>query len=131
MPKFFANLIPFFLFFYALSNWLFVRRVQREYSSAYSGTEYELEESDYNLIPLSMFIIVFIYIFFPIRTCINKCQADDSALYDTTGYDSVFLEFMTDYDRENPVTKKAGTLRMIEERMKSASGGELNEEDKQ
>ena len=61
---------------------------------------------------------------------INKCQSDDSVLLDDTDYEKVFTEFLTDYDRENPVTKKAGTLRLIEERMKKESGGELTEDDK-
>jgi hypothetical protein len=130
MPKFFANLLPYFIWLYALSNFLFIGRVENEYQIEYADTANELNDSEANIMPLVMFAIISFYIFFPVRLLINKCQSDDSVLLDDTDYNNVFLDFYTDYDRENPVTKKAGTLRMIEERMKKDAGGELTEDDK-
>lgn len=39
-------------------------------------------------------------------------------------YEQVFAEFPTDYDRENPVTKNEGLLRIMEKKMASASSEE-------
>ena len=49
----------------------------------------------------------------PIRTIINKCLDSNKALRNNTKYQDKFLNFTSDYDRENPVTKQEGFLRLI------------------
>ena len=58
------------------------------------------------MIPLVTLIITAIFILFPVRTIINKCLGKRAV--DDIKYEDHFENFMSDYDRENPVTKKEG-----------------------
>ena len=77
----------------------------------------------YNLIPegegikrvaleLAAISTVGLYILIPIRSFINCCfkyiEQDEKIRYN-----DVFLGFNHDYDRENPVTKREGFLKML------------------
>lgn len=62
---------------------------------------------------------VIAFILFPIRSIINKVFKD--GILDMMGevdYNDVFDKFNYDYDRENPVTKKDGFMRLINQKMK-------------
>ena len=50
----------------------------------------------------------------PFRTYINRQVKTNSVLEDETSYESRFLQFQSDYDRENPLTKKKGDLRVLD-----------------
>jgi hypothetical protein len=51
---------------------------------------------------------------------INSCSRDSNLLDidENVNYNNVFFKFSYDYDRENPVTKREGFLRMMEKRVK-------------
>ena len=65
---------------------------------------------------LGCLIFALILILMPIRSCINKCYEDQRAIARET-YDQKFAEFPTDYDRENPVTKNEGLVRIMEKKL--------------
>jgi hypothetical protein len=64
-----------------------------------------------------------IFLLLPIRSCLNRCCKGEAAEAPQL-YDQIFHTFPTDYDRENPVTKKDGMRRMMEKKISMASGEE-------
>jgi len=72
---------------------------------------------------LIMFIMIGVAVFcilFPFRTLINKRVNLKEALNETTSYSSLALSFSSDYDKENPLTTKAGQIRLLEMEIKTA-----------
>ena len=58
-----------------------------------------------SFIPLIAVCIVAAFILIPIRTILNKCYNWERNVRTLKKYTEHFLEFSSDYDRENPVTK--------------------------
>ena len=65
-------------------------------------------------------------ILLPIRTFINQCSEDINSKEKKT-YDELFVDFTSDYDRENPVTKNEGMMRIMEKKIQSAKNEEERE----
>lgn len=68
-----------------------------------------------------------LFILVPVRTIINRCLDASKALSNANKYDEMFLTFASDYDRENPVSKQQGFLRLIDFKINAAKT-EDNEE---
>ena len=116
MPAFFAGLVPFFAFIWSLDLLLFYRTLYAEL--------FESKPSLLKTAPaLGLLIFAIIIILLPIRSCINKCHEGDSANARET-YDQKFLSFPTDYDRENPVTKNEGLVRIMQKKLEMATSDE-------
>lgn len=75
---------------------------------------------------LVILILAIILILLPVRTIINKCHESQKVVRKET-YETKFVEFTTDYDRENPVTKNQGLVRYMEKKIAMAE----SEEEKQ
>jgi hypothetical protein len=60
------------------------------------------------------FGVTTVFIMLPIQTILNKCFKEDVKA--TERYELASAFFLTDYDRENPVTKKEGMKRIMEKR---------------
>ena len=56
------------------------------------------------------FLVVMMYIFMPIRSCINCVVGDDHDLEPqyNKAYEEVYKSFASYYDKENPITQKKG-----------------------
>jgi len=50
----------------------------------------------------------------PIRSIIYYCLGSNEALLEESEYRDNFLNFFSDYDRENPITKREGAKRLLE-----------------
>lgn len=65
--------------------------------------------------PLATIATAIVFVLFPVRTIINKAVINiDNLLDDKINYFNEFDKFTCDYDRENPITKKEGFLRILE-----------------
>jgi hypothetical protein len=115
MPTFFANLIPYFAFIWSLDLMLFYRTLYNELFNVRNSTKAAPA--------LGILIFAIIMILIPIRSCINKCYEGDRSYADET-YDQKILQFHTDYDRENPVTKNEGLVRIMEKKLSMATSEE-------
>jgi len=129
MAQFFAGLLPYFTFLYALSHFLYIRRLQKEYDEDPANVE-KIGEENYVFTPLIGLIIVGVYILFPVRSIINKCVGENEGLLNVSPYDDNYLQFLSDYDRENPVTQRQGEMRLLEAQMQKDSGGQLSDDEK-
>lgn len=107
MVTFIANMLPYFIFLWAISFTLFFNKL---FTTQYpDDPDAGLKE----IIPCFIALaIVIIFVILPIRTCINKCIKPE--MPDEMTYMEKFEDFTTDYDCENPVTKKEGDIRLIE-----------------
>lgn len=115
MPTFFANLIPYYALIWSLDLLLFYRTLFDELFG---------ESSSVNAAPaLGVLIFSIILILLPIRSFINRCHEGDRA-YAKETYDQKFLSFSSDYDRENPVSKNDGLVRMMEKKLSMAKTDE-------
>ena len=118
MAKFFANLLPYMAMFWSMMLVLFYRTLYVEFLFVKTA------EKIYP--PLGAVGLAGVLLILPIRSIINKCYEDKKAS-SVQNYDSVFADFATDYDRENPVTKNEGLVRLMEKKMSSAN---ISEEEK-
>ena len=116
MAKFFANFIPVIALLWALDSVLVYRVLYREVF--YITSLVKVGPS------LGCIIFVILFLVIPIRTMINNCFKNQSAMADKT-YDEISDNFVTDYDIENPISKTEGIIRMMEKKLANAS-----EEDK-
>jgi len=99
IPIFFANLMPFIAFFWALSLALFYNTLFRDTFKESSS----IAKRDTVLWTVLGFCVFFLLI--PVRTIINRFIKKP---YDGSGakwYEELISQFSTDYDRENPITK--------------------------
>ena len=76
--------------------------------------------------PLVAVLFTIFLILLPIRTFINQCSEDINSKEKKT-YDELFVDFTSDYDRENPVTKNEGMMRIMEKKIQSAKNEEERE----
>ncbi len=58
-------------------------------------------------------ILTAIFLLIPVRTLINSLVPKNMALLNESVYSEQMLGFYTDYDKENPVTRKDGCLRVL------------------
>lgn len=118
MALFFSNLIPYFIFLWSLGLLLFYRTL---YSDMFA-----VQQPFTKTFPaLVILVLALIFLLLPIRSCINKCYQGRQVMARET-YDEKFAEFATDYDRENPVTKNEGIMRIMQKKLEACK----NEEDK-
>lgn len=119
MALFIANLLPFFAFLWSLSLLLFYRTMYREYTNKDEITEKLI-------VPYAAIAFTSLMIILPIRTCINKCFENEGTDENNETYEQNVLKFITDYDRENPITKHEASIKFLEKRIGQAK----NDEDK-
>lgn len=107
LAQFISNMIPYFTLLWALSYVLiFDEMIQKQ----------EGERDIVRLIvPLATIGFNILFIILPFRTIINICSRDDNLLDadQKVNYSDIFHRFTYDYDRENPVTKREGFLRIM------------------
>ena len=118
MVKFFANLVPYIALLWSLDSILVFRRLYREVF--YITNIVKVWPS------LACIVFAIVYIMIPIRTIINNCH-DEATAMATKPYDEVMNGFITDYDMENPITKNEGMLRKMEKRLASS---DISEEER-
>ena len=118
MVKFFANLVPYIALLWSLDSILVFRRLYREVF--YITNIVKVWPS------LACIVFAIVYIMIPIRTIINNCH-DEATAMSTKSYDEVMNGFLTDYDMENPITKNDGMLRKMEKRLASS---DISEEER-
>jgi magnesium-transporting ATPase (P-type) len=106
LPMFFANLIPWIAFFWALSLSLFYRTI---YETAYSSTSFHKRQV---ALWLTLGITV-LYILLPFRSIVKKFYNKEFDGIGAKWYEDMIAKFLTDYDRENPITKKAGIIKYL------------------
>jgi len=63
----------------------------------------------------------------PIRSCINRTVNKHDALDIDMTYSDLALMFPTDYDKENPLTKGKGQLRLMEMQMSNETDEDKKE----
>ena len=71
--------------------------------------------------------VVGLFILLPIRTWINKVFGNLN-IETLKTYDEVCLRFVTDYDQENPVTKREGFLRIMDKQIELETNQEKKRE---
>jgi hypothetical protein len=99
IPIFFANLMPFIAFFWALSFALFYNTLFRDIFNDGSS----LAKRNAVLFTVLAFCIFFLII--PVRTIINRFIKKPFDGAGAKWYDELISQFSTDYDRDNPITK--------------------------
>lgn len=105
-------MLPWFALIWSLSYLVFFRTMQEQRGP--------LDNNQENIfIPLATLILVCIFILFPVRTLIMKCIEERDV--EEAKYEDHDDKFVTDYDRENPITKKEGEVRFLNELLKKAS----------
>jgi hypothetical protein len=73
-------------------------------------------------------IVIIIDLLLPIRLFINRyCTREDEIK--SGNYKENYLEFQSDYDRENPLTQKEGMIKLIEARRVNFQQNCINEMD--
>ena len=108
MCSFFSGILPELAFIWCLSLALFYRRIYLDMFK--EGND----EGEMRVIPQWATLgFVFLMIILPIRFWINKCFSSSEIVTFKT-YKEVALKFNTDYDQDNPLTKKEGFLRVID-----------------
>jgi len=135
---FMANMLPYMVMLWAVSNLLFARNMIEEFNKITAATSEETEVGtdtvdDTDIVVITTATssfqkvgsienlgyiaigIVGLYILFPVRTLIQKMFGDDKE-DEFAPYKDNFQYFLTDYDRSNPVTKKRGMDRMFDAR---------------
>ena len=115
MANFFANLLPFFAFLWALNLVLFYRTLYIEYYFKDENKDTKILTK--TLEPIIIVSVAALFFVLPIRTIINKCLNNSGEELHKAKYDEFFLKFPTDYDRENPVTKNEGFLRVLDRKI--------------
>jgi len=115
--NFMANLLPYMAFLWALSLVFFYNTLFSRYYEDYIV---------YLAGPILILVIVFIFLILPIRSCINRCISLED-LQDIN-YGEQAVKFITDYDAENPATKKEGEIRLLE--LRRPKDKEESEEEK-
>jgi hypothetical protein len=121
MSLFFSNLIPYFVFLWSLGLLLFYRTLYRDM--------YDVQEPFTKTLPaLICLITALIFLLLPIRSCINKCYEGRQVFGREETYEVKFAEFPTDYDRENPVTKNEGIIRVMQKKLEGCKNEEQRKE---
>ena len=103
---FFANAMPYFVFLYGFANWYWVRWLRGENEVGEISVWTSLA-----------------YVILPIRTLLDKCS-EDTSRDDKITYDMSKAVFPTDYDRQNPVTKKDANIQYLKDLEKMSEGDE-------
>ena len=116
--KFYANTVPYMALLWSLDSILVFRRLYRDVF--YITNIVKVFPS------LACIVFAIIYILIPVRTMINNCHDEESAIA-AKPYDDVMNGFLTDYDMENPITKNEGMLRKMEKRLASS---DISEEER-
>lgn len=114
MATFFANLMPWLVLLWAISAYFFFISLSQKTRVV---TDDILENKALTLLAAILSIL------FPFRILINRSVNSSQALNvedEKRTYSNLALTFSSDYDRENPLTVKKGTLRLIELQMKQA-----------
>jgi len=117
MAEFFANMIPYVALMWALALVCFTQSLLRDF--------FKDNDIIHLIGPLGSLLFVVLFLILPIRTCLNRCCKNETEEAEEK-YDEIVHTFHTDYDCENPVTKKDGMKRLMERKIAMATG-----EDKQ
>lgn len=121
MATFFSNLMPWLVLSWSLSTYIFLVRIRSEHQndSDDNSTKGVISKETAG-IGLGAVVVTIIYLMCPIRTCISNKSKKLEALDFSTTYESVALNFQTDYDKENPLTASKGNQRVLDIHIKKA-----------
>lgn len=104
-----ADSIPFVCFLWSLALTLFYRNLYLEFYD---------NDKTFELIapPLILCLVIAALLILPVGQCIKKCNIEIAL--SIVPYKEAVETFVTDYDKENPVTKKQGELRLLDIKIK-------------
>ena len=112
---FFANIVPYCCLLQAFSLVLFSEKLVAEYNLKLPEG---LKEVDlyvgFMTLPRLGLLASILAVLMPIRVAINHFLGSNEALLEESEYKDNFLNFFSDYDRENPITKREGAKRLLE-----------------
>ena len=82
----------------------------------------EMIDDDLKMFPTIAIIVAFLWMFLPIRMCINCVIGEQTELEPqyNKSYEEVYHQFGAYYDKENPITQKKGQLRILDMQIKEA-----------
>jgi len=106
MATFFSNLMPWLILAWSMSAAFFISENKFVLKAKIISDESE----NYVVVALGFALICMLL---PIRSCINRRVNKKEALDSDKTYKSLALTFSSDYDKENPLTIKAGQLRIL------------------
>ena len=116
MATFFSNFMPWIMLAWGISIIFFYLRTadtwdlgQRQVTAGYQ--KLFSQEAKYGMYAAAGIAVLCIVA--PVRSFINRRINQNSALEGEKGYKDLALTFGTDYDKENPLTIKAGQLRLL------------------
>lgn len=120
MATFFANMMPYIVLMQAGAYCWFMFKLSGGRALA-ANTDYA--KNNENIAVLAL-LVALVCLLCPWRTCIaGFVDKDDVNADNTTTYHERALCFQTDYDRENPLTKKKGELRILNLQIDEAKKG--------
>jgi hypothetical protein len=120
MATFFANMLPYIVLMQAGAYCWFMFTIANVSSVNY----YYISSKDNNGPAIAALLIALICLICPWRSYIDsKVDKDDVNSKNKSRYNKVVLTFQTDYDRENPLTKKQGETRILDILLEEANKG--------
>lgn len=122
--SFFANFLPYIVFIWSLAFIYYPVKLAYTTEDWAREQKIKLDMIDESLaaFPVAAVIVVFFWMFMPIRMCINCVigeQAELEPQYNKK-YEEVYHQFASYYDKENPITQKKGQLRILDMQIKEA-----------
>lgn len=115
LSLFFANIVPYCCLLQAFSMVLFSEEIVKEYNNKLpeGAKEVDLYVGFITLPRLGLLLSIGC-VLMPIRSAIYYFLGSNEALLEESEYQDNFLNFFSDYDRENPITKREGAKRLLE-----------------
>ena len=120
MATFYANFLPYIVLIQTIAMFFFMKKLTEDKDLKKYFPKQSGGPEDPRAAGVFAIVIAIICLCCPFRTYINKSADEHSVLEDETRYEQKFLQFQSDYDRENPLTKKSGGIRVIDLRIKLA-----------
>mmetsp|Transcript_17892 Transcript_17892/g.30406 ORF Transcript_17892/g.30406 Transcript_17892/m.30406 type:complete len:316 (+) Transcript_17892:1730-2677(+) len=121
MASFFANFMPWIIFVWTISYFIFLERIEAGYeflSEIRRGGDIDIKQvvisAKMHYRPQIAMIFVAVCLITPIRSFINRMVDENEALDQDKAYQDLCHTFPSDYDKENPLTSKKGQMRLIE-----------------
>jgi hypothetical protein len=120
MATFFANMMPYIVLMQAAAYCWFMVSL----SGGRALKDYPDASENLNGISGFALVMALVCLICPWRTCIGaRVAKSDVNAGNTSTYNDRVLFFQTDYDRENPLTKKQGESRILDLLLEEAKKG--------
>ena len=111
LATFFANCLHYIVFIQAVGMMTFMSLIRKTIDK---------DSQDPRYAGIAAIVLSSLCLCIPFRFLINRQAQVASVLEDDTAYETKFTQFSSDYDKENPLTKKQGELRIIDLKIKQA-----------